>query len=66
LGPVPLASVVGTVPWDPAGRWIVPLPHPSGASLWLNRPENQERVLQALAHLRRLCQQLGLLPSPGS
>jgi uracil-DNA glycosylase len=66
LGPVPLASVVGTVSWDPAGRWIVPLPHPSGASLWLNRPENQERVLRALAHLRRLCQQLGLLPSPGS
>ena len=41
-----------------AGCWIVPLPHPSGASLWLNRPENQERVAQALAHLGQLHQRL--------
>ena len=52
LGPVRLAEVVGEVVQDEAGRWIVPLPHPSGASLWLNRPENQERVAQALAHLK--------------
>jgi len=54
LGSARLADVVGEVVQDEAGRWIVPLPHPSGASLWLNRPENQERVSQALAHLRRL------------
>ena len=57
LGPVKLAQVVGEVTQDETGRWIVPLPHPSGASLWLNRPENQERVAQALAHLRRLYQE---------
>ena len=34
------------------GRWIVPLPHPSGASLWPNRPENQMRLRQALMVLR--------------
>jgi uracil-DNA glycosylase len=55
LGRVRLAQVVGGVVQDEDGRWIVPLPHPSGASLWLNRPENQARVTQALAHIRRLC-----------
>jgi uracil-DNA glycosylase len=60
LGAVRLADVVGGVVQDEGGRWIVPLPHPSGASLWLNRPENRERVGRALAHLRRLRQELGI------
>jgi len=62
LGPVRLAEVVGEVVRDREneGRWIVPLPHPSGASLWLNRPENRERVERALAHLRRLRRELGI------
>jgi uracil-DNA glycosylase family 4 len=30
------------------GRYVVPLPHPSGASLWPNRPENQALIHQAL------------------
>jgi uracil-DNA glycosylase len=37
------------------GRWIVPLPHPSGASLWPNKPENQaliEQAVQFLADIR--------------
>ncbi len=34
------------------GRWILPLPHPSGASLWPNRPENRARIQQALTLLR--------------
>lgn len=34
------------------GRWVLPLPHPSGASLWPNRPENRERIGRALAILR--------------
>jgi len=61
LGPVRLAEVVGQLFQDEAGRWIVPLPHPSGASLWLNRPENRVRVDQALAHLQRLCAELETL-----
>lgn len=36
---------------DPAGRWLVPLPHPSGASLWHNQRQNQERISEALAIL---------------
>jgi uracil-DNA glycosylase len=35
------------------GRYILPLPHPSGASLWPNRPANQALISQALALLRK-------------
>jgi len=34
------------------GRLVLPLPHPSGASLWLNQPENQARLARALAILK--------------
>jgi uracil-DNA glycosylase len=34
------------------GRHVLPLPHPSGASLWPNKPENQARIDQALVRLR--------------
>jgi uracil-DNA glycosylase len=60
LGQVKLADVVGTAIQDKRGRWIVPLPHPSGASLWLNKPEHQTLVryaikrLRAIEHLHRL------------
>jgi len=46
-----LAEAVGRV-FRVDGRWILPLPHPSGASLWPNRPENQARIEQALALLQ--------------
>lgn len=48
---LPLAEAVGRV-FNVDGRWILPLPHPSGASLWPNRPENQARIEQALARLQ--------------
>ena len=48
-----LGDVIGKAFVDEQGRRIVPLPHPSGASLWLNRPENQALVDQALDHVRR-------------
>jgi uracil-DNA glycosylase len=37
------------------GRWIVPLPHPSGASLWPNKPQNKAligRAVEILAQIR--------------
>jgi uracil-DNA glycosylase len=38
------------------GRWIVPLPHPSGASRWHQLDDNRERIRQAIeligAHMR--------------
>lgn len=42
-----LADVIGTERRD-GERWIVPLPHPSGASTWHHRPENRARVQKAI------------------
>jgi uracil-DNA glycosylase len=39
-----------TLPAD--GRWVVPLPHPSGASLWPNDPANQALIERAIGILR--------------
>jgi uracil-DNA glycosylase len=33
---------------DFSGRFVVPLPHPSGASLWPNKPENQALIQRAI------------------
>lgn len=33
---------------DENGRWIVPLPHPSGASLWPNKPANKALIDKAI------------------
>ncbi len=60
LGSVRLTDVVGTVIEGEDHRLIVPLPHPSGVNLWLNRQENQERVTRALEHLERLRRRQGL------
>jgi uracil-DNA glycosylase family 4 len=30
------------------GSWVVPLPHPSGASLWPNKPENKMLIDRAI------------------
>jgi uracil-DNA glycosylase len=53
LGVWRLSEVVGeTIRRD--GVVYVPLPHPSGASTWLNVPENRGRLFRALAVLGRL------------
>lgn len=38
----------------------IPLPHPSGASSWLNAPENRERVVTAVATIREELRRLGV------
>ena len=43
LGPVRLADCIGQR-FDLNGAVAIPLPHPSGASSWLNHPANRERV----------------------
>jgi uracil-DNA glycosylase len=59
-----LAEAVGRV-FEVGGRWVLPLPHPSGASLWPNRPENQARLERALVLLRE--ELLPILPvEPGA
>ena len=40
----------------------VPLPHPSGASGWLNSPANRERLAGALAVLREELSRAGVWP----
>ena len=35
------------------GAIAIPLPHPSGASSWLNAPANRARVGKAVTHIRR-------------
>jgi uracil-DNA glycosylase family 4 len=55
LGRSPLQSVVGTCV-EVDGRRILPLPHPSGVSRWLNDLENQklvDRAIELLAAARR-------------
>ena len=37
-----------------SGRFVVPLPHPSGASLWPNKPENKALIAQAIQILHTL------------
>jgi uracil-DNA glycosylase len=43
-----------------AGRWFVPLPHPSGASRWHQTPANRRKIERAIRHLDRLRRKLEL------
>jgi uracil-DNA glycosylase family 4 len=36
------------------GRWVVPLPHPSGASRWHQSEDNRERVRQAVVLVKTI------------
>jgi uracil-DNA glycosylase len=57
-----LEKVIGTEK-QVDGRWIIPLPHPSGASRWHQSAENRLRIEQAAAlivkHYRRLIEPPG-------
>jgi uracil-DNA glycosylase len=53
---LPLAELVGSArPVERAGHpfLLIPLPHPSGVSRWLNDPTHRDRLDVALAVLRR-------------
>jgi uracil-DNA glycosylase len=52
LGVGDLTGAVGRT-FEHDDATVVPLPHPSGASGWLNDPANRERLQVALAHVRR-------------
>ncbi|HEV8471047.1 MAG TPA: uracil-DNA glycosylase family protein [Candidatus Limnocylindria bacterium] len=56
-GRVPLESAVGSVRVQ-GGVTFIPLPHPSGASRWLNDPAHRELLRKGLAHLRRAARAL--------
>ena len=52
LGLASLTSCVGER-YELEGTPVVPLPHPSGASGWLNDPANRERLARATALVRK-------------
>lgn len=49
--PWKLEDLIGTQA-ERDGRVIIPLPHPSGASTWPNKPENAARIKRALRLIR--------------
>jgi uracil-DNA glycosylase len=52
LGPAPLEERVGRSFGE--RPMMIPLPHPSGQSRWLNAPANRERLANALAQIGEL------------
>jgi uracil-DNA glycosylase len=50
LGPSDLTACIGRR-LEHAGVPVIPLPHPSGASGWLNTAQNRTRLAHALALL---------------
>jgi uracil-DNA glycosylase family 4 len=56
-GRVPLSDVVGKSRVD-GDRILVPLPHPSGASRWVNDPGNRLRLRRALRIVQRVAKGL--------
>lgn len=54
-GPGPLGTIIGHSKRSPelANALIIPLPHPSGASRWLNAPEDRALLSAALRIVRR-------------
>src|SRR5579884_626418 len=55
----PLGELIGKL-FEQDGRRLIPLPHPSGASRWLNDPEHRELLRRALNLLRSEWDRLGL------
>jgi uracil-DNA glycosylase len=55
----PLEAIVGTR-HERAGRALIPLPHPSGASRWHQLPANRVRIARAIQLLARERIRLGL------
>ena len=60
LGLKSVTDCVG-VRYELEGAVAIPLPHPSGASSWLNDPANRQRVLDATTTIRQELAALGLL-----
>ena len=64
LGPHKFSEVIGKefrkdLPGGPA--WVIPVPHPSGASPWPYLPGNKEKLERALRLIKKRLQSLKLL-----
>jgi uracil-DNA glycosylase len=58
LGVKGLASCIGRI-YERDGATVIPLPHPSGASGWLNLPANRQLTARAAALVRKELTDLG-------
>ncbi len=65
MGKMRLAEAIGRSFELDERRWL-PLPHPSGASTWLNRPRHQALLTRALALLRDSGLVEGTAAAPGA
>jgi uracil-DNA glycosylase len=54
MGAERLTDSIGGRPSAVSGRYVVPLPHPSGASLWPNKPENRMLIRRAIGLLKEI------------
>ncbi len=59
VGSAPLAEMIGNV-FEREPSLVLPLPHPSGVSHWLNSAEHQAQLDKAIAELSELRLQLQL------
>ena len=64
LGVTSVTEMVGRR-YEHDGAVAIPLPHPSGASSWLNDPANRDRVGAAVALIRDELARTGGEPPPG-
>jgi uracil-DNA glycosylase family 4 len=55
----PLTEIIGSEIRH-AGRWIIPLPHPSGASRWHQIEANRQRIGRAIDLIRARAEKLGI------
>lgn len=53
-----LEDIIGTEVQIQSGAWVVPLPHPSGASRWHQLEENRARIQQAIHQVAKHYQRL--------
>ena len=63
LGPLPFSEAIGKefrkdLPGGPA--WVIPIPHPSGASPWPYLPGNRQKLKKAFQLIRKRLQKSGL------
>ncbi len=54
---LPLQEIIGTKKLVD-GRWVIPLPHPSGASRWHQQPENRQLIAKAIRLIREQCSEI--------
>jgi uracil-DNA glycosylase len=62
---LPLGRLIGTA-IDRDDRVYIPLPHPSGASRWLNHADNRALLREGLVHVQAAWDRLAPLREPAS